>query len=47
MKRVLQFLAEYIDKNVVEAKTWSIEDAFQSDDCFDSVPDGPGIYQRV
>ena len=47
MKRVLQFLTGYIDKSVVESKVRTIEDAFQSDDCFDSVPDEPGIYIMV
>lgn len=47
MKRILQFLTGYIDKNIVESKVWTIEDAFQSDDCFDGVPDAPGIYIMV
>lgn len=47
MKRFLQFLTEYIDKSIVESKVWSIINAFQSDDCFDSVPNEPGIYIMV
>ena len=44
MKRELQFLAGYIDKGIIESKVWPIKDAFQSDDCFNGVPDEPGIY---
>lgn len=47
MKRVLQFLTEYIDKNIIESKAHPIKDAFQSDDCFDSVPNESGIYIMV
>ena len=47
MKRVLQFLTEYIDKNIIETKAHPIKDAFKSDDCFDGVPDEPGIYIMV
>lgn len=47
MKRVLQFLAEYIDPDIVERKIWPINNAFQSDDCFDGVPNAPGIYIMV
>ena len=47
MKRVLQFLTGYISKEVIESKVWFIENAFQSDDCFDDVPNKPGIYIMV
>jgi hypothetical protein len=47
MKRVLQFLAGYIDKSIIESKVWPIKDAFQSDDCFERVPDESGIYIMV
>ena len=47
MKRLLQFLTGYIDPNIVETKVWPIIDAFQSDDCFDRVPNEPGIYIMV
>ena len=47
MKRVLHFLAGYIDKNIIESKVWPIKDAFQSNDCFDCVPNEPGIYIMV
>lgn len=48
MKRVLQFLTEYIDKDVAEMKIMPpIENAFLSDDCFDNVPNGAGIYIMV
>ena len=47
MKRVLHFLTGYISKEVIESKVWFIENAFQSDDCFDDVPDKPGIYIMV
>ena len=47
MKRVLQFLTGYISKEVIESKVWNINDAFESDDCFDKVPNKPGIYIMV
>ncbi len=47
MKRVLQFLTEYIEKNIIESKINTIKNSFQSDDCFDGVPNEPGIYIMV
>ena len=47
MKRELQFLAGYIDKGIIESKVWPIKGAFQSDGCFDGVPNEPGIYIMV
>ena len=47
MKRILQFLTGYIEKTIVESKVWCIEDAFQTDDCFNDVPNEPGIYIMV
>ena len=47
MKRELQFLTEYIGKSIVESKVWLIKDAFQFDECFDDVPNEPGIYIMV
>jgi hypothetical protein len=47
MKRFLQFLTGYIDKRIVEFKVWPIINAFQSNDCFDSVPNESGIYIMV
>lgn len=47
MKRVLQFLTEYIDQGVIESKVSPLENAFLSDDCFDGVPNEPGIYIMV
>lgn len=47
MKRFLQFLTGHIDKTIVDSKVWPIIDAFQSSDCFDCVPNEPGIYIMV
>ena len=47
MKRFLQFLTGYIDKRIVESKVWPIINVFQSNDCFDSVPNESGIYIMV
>ena len=47
MKRVLQFLTGYIDQSIIESKVWLLEYVFQSDDCFDGVPNEPGIYIMV
>ena len=47
MKRVLQFLTEQIEKNIIETKINTIKNSFQSDDCFDGVPNEPGIYIMV
>ena len=44
MKRELQFLTGYINKEIIESKLWSVKDAFLSDDCFDDVTNESGIY---
>ena len=47
MKRLLQFLTGYINQSIIESKVWLLEDVFHSDDCFDDVPNEPGIYIMV
>lgn len=47
MKRVLQFLTEYIDPNVIESKVHFLEDVFKSCECLEDVPNEPGIYIMV
>ena len=47
MKQDLKFLTNYISESVIDSKIRFIKNAFKSDDCFDDVPDVPGIYINV
>jgi len=47
MKQDLKFLTNYISESVIDSKIRFIKNAFKSDDCFDDVPDVPGIYIMV
>lgn len=50
MKRILSFLKGYISENVIDTKLTDkncLKDAFNNEDCFDKVPNVPGIYIMV
>ncbi len=44
MKRILTFLKGHISEAVINARLWEIDNVFQTNDCFDDVPNQPGIY---
>ena len=43
----MQFLTELINQSIIESKVRYLEDAFKSEESFDSVPSEPGIYIMV
>ena len=44
MKSILKFLKGHINESLIESKLWEIDNVFKSSDCFDEVPNLPGIY---
>ena len=50
MKRILSFLKCYISETVIKTKLAEnnpLIDAFHNEDCFNTVPNAPGIYIMV